>query len=80
MDHSPLDLCAIDIPVMIVASRKDKLVEYDSAIDIIKHIPHAIVIEPDCGHIGMIAGGQCVDQVWRPIADWMKFQASPKQA
>jgi polyhydroxyalkanoate synthase subunit PhaC len=80
LDGKGLDISTIKIPVMIVASRKDRLVDYECAVDILQHIPHALLIEPDCGHIGMIAGERCVEQVWQPLAEWMKLQGPSKQA
>lgn len=64
----------IEIPVHIVASQKDQLVEYDAALSLRKILPKADLTEPDCGHIGMIAGKKSIEQVWQPIARWMKKQ------
>jgi polyhydroxyalkanoate synthase len=64
----------IEIPVHIVASRKDQLVEYDAALSVRHSLPHAHLTEPDCGHIGMIAGKNSILDVWQPIAHWMKKQ------
>lgn len=62
----------IDIPVHIVASQKDQLVEYEAALSLRRAIPSADLTEPDCGHIGMIAGQNSVEQVWQPMVRWMK--------
>lgn len=72
-----MDPRIIDIPVLIVASRKDRLVEFESATDLKNYIKHADIYQPDCGHIGMIAGEKSISQVWHPIAQWIK---SPQSA
>lgn len=62
----------IKIPVLIVASKRDRLVEYESGAALAEQIKHAKIINPNCGHIGMIAGGKAVQKVWGPIADWVQ--------
>lgn len=74
LDGNSLDLSMIQHPVLVVASRKDRLVEFESAVDLKRQIPHAQILEPDCGHIGMIAGQKSIAQVWNPVANWMKSQ------
>ncbi len=62
----------IDIPTLIVASKKDRLVEYECAAALQERIAHADIINPECGHIGMIAGGVSVEKVWAPVAKWIR--------
>ena len=61
----------IDVPTLIIASTKDRLVEYDVAAALKEQMPSAAVVNPACGHIGMIAGGGAVEKVWEPIANWI---------
>ena len=35
-------------------------------------IPHANVLRPPFGHIGMMASVQAPDAVWQPIAGWLR--------
>ncbi|MAE51521.1 MAG: hypothetical protein CMH27_06900 [Micavibrio sp.] len=67
-----VDPSTMNIPVHIVASPKDQLVEYDAALSIKEALPEADVTLPSCGHIGMIAGKDSIEQVWQPMAKWMK--------
>lgn len=67
-----IDISELNIPVCVVASKKDKLVDYESSIQIQKYIKHAKLLQPDCGHIGMIAGSKSIEEVWRPVSEWMK--------
>lgn len=61
----------IKCPALIVASKRDRLVEFDTAAMLHKKIKGAELISPDCGHIGMIAGSKSVELAWKPIAEWL---------
>lgn len=65
----------IDVPALIIASKHDRLVEYESARALAVQMPQARLHTPDCGHIGMIAGAHAVETVWWPIAEWVREQA-----
>lgn len=58
--------------LLIVSSRRDRLVEYESAAALKAHMPWAELLSPDCGHIGMIAGKDSIQKLWVPIAAWLK--------
>ncbi len=62
---------AVGVPTFVVASTKDQLVEYDCAKALADSIPNATLYNPECGHIGMIAGGQAIKNVWQPIVDFI---------
>lgn len=72
LNGKAIDPQCIDIPVHIVASKKDQLVEYDSALSLRRALPSVDLTEPDCGHIGMIGGKNSIEQVWKPMVRWMK--------
>lgn len=65
---------SINIPALVVSSRRDKLVEFESAYGLYQELPQALHHDPCCGHIGMMAGRKSISNVWRPIADWVKAQ------
>lgn len=67
---APVDPSALSCPALIIASDKDRLVEYETALALREIIPNSSVCNPSCGHIGMIAGGAAVDTVWARIAGW----------
>lgn len=75
-----VDLRALRIPLHIVASRKDQLVEFDAALGVRDHVPHAALTVPDCGHVGMIAGRNSVEEVWAPMAAWIKKYSGAEDA
>ncbi|MGB0719568.1 MAG: alpha/beta fold hydrolase [Bdellovibrionales bacterium] len=62
---------AVDIPALVVASSKDTLVEFDTAKALADALPRAVLHDPACGHIGMIAGGDAIGSIWQRIADWI---------
>lgn len=61
----------IDCPVLIIASSKDRLVDEKSAAALQDQVKKSTLLNPECGHIGMIAGRHSVARVWQPIADWV---------
>lgn len=65
----------IKCPVYIVASKKDRLVDYESSMALESQLKNADTLDPDCGHIGMIAGANSIQNVWQPIADWMRAKS-----
>ena len=62
----------IGCPALIVASERDRLVEFDTAAALHRSMKNTTLLKPDCGHIGMIAGGQSQEKVWAPIAAWLQ--------
>ena len=62
-----VDPAALNVPSLVIASRKDRLVDFESSHALFKALPQADLLEPDCGHIGMIAGRHAVTDVWQKI-------------
>lgn len=63
----------VECPVFVAASKKDGLVSYESAMNIINEASHAQFerLPLNCGHIGLIVGRDAVDDVWLPIHQWL---------
>lgn len=61
----------INIPALVMAARRDRLVPYESAAALAGILPRAALAGPDCGHIGMMAGRRAVGQVWEPAQAWL---------
>jgi len=72
LDGQNVDAAAIEYPSFVVASSHDKLVEFESAVALYNAINGAAICDPKCGHVGMIAGGDAIENVWQPIAAWVK--------
>ena len=66
-----VDARVIEKPSFIVASSRDRLVEYESSLALYDQIKGAAICDPECGHVGMIAGRNAINDVWQPIADWV---------
>lgn len=66
-----VDLSAIDVPSLVVASARDRLVPAESSLAMAERLPRADVLNPDIGHIGMMSGGNAEKDVWQPVADWL---------
>jgi polyhydroxyalkanoate synthase len=64
----------VSAPSLIVLPSRDKIVPPRSAEPLATAIPHATVLRPPFGHIGMMASLQAPDAVWRPIAEWLRAQ------
>jgi len=61
-------------PAFVVASMQDKLVAYKSSRALYQALPNAKIYNPECGHIGMMAGRGCIERVWEPIRAWIDIQ------
>lgn len=70
-----MDLAALDVPALVVASLNDRLVPKESSLAMAQLLPRANVLEPSSGHIGMMTGGRAEEQVWQPVARWIKESA-----
>ncbi len=64
-------LSGVRCPSLIVASDKDRLVNYESAACMVDGILKSTLHNPKCGHIGMIAGRRAVKDVWKPIFEFI---------
>lgn len=63
------------VPSLIITSERDRLVDYETAAALAKALKEGKIINTGTGHIGMIAGGEAVQKVWQPVADWVKNHA-----
>jgi polyhydroxyalkanoate synthase len=62
----------VSTKTLIVASKKDRLVPYQSSIALNSFLAQNELIEVNCGHIGMMAGKNCIKEVWQPVINWIK--------
>jgi poly[(R)-3-hydroxyalkanoate] polymerase subunit PhaC len=59
-------------PTLVVLPRRDRIVPPRSALPLAAAVPHAGLLRPPFGHIGMMASADAPATVWRPIADWLR--------
>lgn len=67
----PLDLSALTSPMMVVVGQRDSVVPPASALPLAKAIPHARLLEPSKGHIGIILAPDADGPVWHPVRDFL---------
>jgi polyhydroxyalkanoate synthase len=66
-----IDPASLPHKALVIASSEDKLVDYESARVLGSLVPNAESFNPECGHIGVIAGRNAVDGVWTRIRDFI---------
>lgn len=65
-----IDLSAITNPCFVIASKTDRLVEFESSYALYDGLGCATLHQPPCGHIGMISGRHAVEHVWKPMSEF----------
>ena len=68
-----VDIGSIEKDVLVVASDRDRLVPYESAVIVCDFLPagRAQILKKSHGHVGAIAGSNSVSSVWKPIRNWL---------
>ncbi len=66
-----VDPAALHIPTVIALPAQDRIVPPESAAALAGLIPHATVLRPAAGHIGMVAGAHARVELWEPLLGWL---------
>lgn len=66
------DASYIKVPALVVAAGADRLVPAPSALAIAAQIDAGQTLEPDIGHIGMMASPRAIKAVWDPVVQFLK--------
>jgi polyhydroxyalkanoate synthase len=61
----------LSLPCFIATPARDKLVPPESARPLAAAIQSATYLEPNAGHIGMIAGTHARETLWKPFKSWL---------
>jgi polyhydroxyalkanoate synthase len=64
----------VTAPTLVVLPSRDRIVPPRSAEPLAAAIPHATVLRPPSGHIGMMASLAAPQAVWQPISEWLHAQ------
>ena len=64
----------IEHPTLAIIPQEDRIVPPKCAKALAQHIPDCQVIEPNCGHVSMVAGKRALDASWKPITSWIKVR------
>jgi polyhydroxyalkanoate synthase len=59
-------------PCFIATPARDRLVPPESARPLAAAIANATYLEPNAGHIGMIAGTHARETLWKPFKSWLE--------
>ncbi|MEO1613239.1 MAG: alpha/beta fold hydrolase, partial [Pseudomonadota bacterium] len=61
----------IRVPTMVAAAVRDRITPLAAALPLAEMIPNSLLIKPETGHVGMIAGRDAVNQLWRPLVAFL---------
>jgi polyhydroxyalkanoate synthase len=75
-----IDPGTIRMPTLIVVPEQDRIVPPPSARALAEAIPHAAVLTPALGHIGMVSSRRAPAELWPRITDWLAGQLALPEA
>lgn len=61
----------LKLPVFMAIPQNDHVVPHDCAMPLAKALPHAQLIHPSAGHVGMIVGSRARRELWQPFSEWL---------
>ena len=67
-----VDPAALRIPTLIALPAQDRIVPPESAAALARLIPHATVLRPAAGHVGMVAGSHARAELWERLLPWLQ--------
>ena len=62
---------SIHMPCFLAIPKRDKIVPPESARPLAKVLAGSVSIEPETGHVAMVAGARAERLLWRPFIDWL---------
>jgi poly[(R)-3-hydroxyalkanoate] polymerase subunit PhaC len=60
------------LPCLVAIPTRDRIVPPRSAAALAEALPDVAILRPAGGHIGMIVGSCAANQLWAPLADWLR--------
>lgn len=70
-----IDPSRLKIPCFCAIPTQDKLVPASSAKALASRLSNVMVVEPQAGHIGMVAGTHAESLLWQPFSAWVHGQS-----
>lgn len=67
-----IDPTTLPCRTFIAIPKRDLIVPPASALPLATLIPNTILIRPDAGHIGMVAGMHAESALWKPFLRWIR--------
>jgi len=65
-----IDPKKLTMPTLIAIPRNDHVVPHACAITLAEAMPHATIMHPSAGHVGMIVGSHARRELWQPFSEW----------
>jgi polyhydroxyalkanoate synthase len=65
-------------PSLVILPAQDRIVPPKSAAALAAALPHAEVLRPSLGHIGMVVGHEAPKEVWAPLGEWLSSVGNAK--
>ncbi|MFO1067230.1 MAG: alpha/beta fold hydrolase [Geminicoccaceae bacterium] len=62
----------LELPAFVALPRADQIVPHASAAPLARLLANATVVEPPCGHVGMVAGRRATVHLWQPLVAWLR--------
>ncbi|NBX04301.1 MAG: alpha/beta fold hydrolase [Alphaproteobacteria bacterium] len=59
------------LPTFMAIPQNDHVVPLSCALPLADALPHAHIIRPSAGHVGMMVGSRAKRELWQPYADWL---------
>lgn len=72
VNGEPIKPERLDLPICLAVPENDHIVPPRSALALTGLLKNYNVIRPKSGHIGMVAGQQGRDVLWKPLAAWLR--------
>ncbi len=76
IDGETVDPATTDIPTLVFAPTKDKIVPKGCASPLARMINSSSLLTPECGHVSMVAGKDAQSLCWEPLAGWVHREFS----
>jgi polyhydroxyalkanoate synthase len=71
INNTVIDPAEISLPAFAAIPSNDHIVPPSSAMALADLLQNADIHTPNAGHIGMVAGGKAVEQLYKPLTAWL---------
>jgi polyhydroxyalkanoate synthase subunit PhaC len=62
----------IKVPCLAALAMRDRIVPIASGLPLAARLPGCVLLKPEAGHVGMIAGSSAETQLWGRLAKWAR--------
>ncbi len=61
----------LDLETLVISPLNDRIVPHSSSSAIMKDLRKGTLLSPEIGHIGAVTSKRAMDEVWKPMFDWL---------